>query len=254
MMLLQFLEGLKLNKYEKEIILFLSSVNSATANQIYKNTKVPQGRIYSVLNELKQERLIEIIPTSPKKYQIKDIETSLKDYLNKKKNEIEEKISIANEIETKPRSILDEKETSVRILLGREEHLAMVTALRENAKKELLQMAPTFGSTPASDLSLQRALLRGVKEKVIVKKITPINKNKIKICIKNGGEVRRLNSPDLLALLIKDSSEFLLGVHKIDEDERTMIFSKNKSLLILLTKTFNDFWKKAKPITLKEVK
>ena len=112
MMLLQFIEGLNLNKYEKEIILFLSEVSSATANQVYKNTKVPQGRIYSVLNQLKEKQIIEVMPTSPKKYLIKDIKLVLKNYLKGKQEELEQKIRLVNKIETKPLTILNEKEIS----------------------------------------------------------------------------------------------------------------------------------------------
>ncbi len=253
MILLQFLDQLKFNKYEKDIILFLSSVNSATANQIYKNTKVPQGRIYSVLNQLKNDQIIEIMPTSPKKYKISDIKIALKNYLHKKREEIDEKINKTKEIQTKPKEILDEKETSVRIFLGRKEHIEVAAFLRESAKRELLQIAPAFGSTTISDLSHQRALHRGIKEKIIVKRITPANKKKIKLCLENGGEVRKINT-DILALLIKDSSEFLVGVNERGEEERTMVLGKNKALLVALTKVFWDLWKKAKPITLKQLK
>jgi HTH-type transcriptional regulator, sugar sensing transcriptional regulator len=254
MILLQFLEQLKFNKYEKDIILFLSEVNSATANQIYKNTKVPQGRIYSVLNELKNNSILEIMPTSPKKYKIGNIQISLKEYLKRKQEQIEQQIKEVRDVETKPQIILNEKEISTRILLGREEHLAFIVSMRESAKKELLQMAPTFGSTPKSDLSLERSLARGVKDKVIVKKITPENRHKIKICIKGGGEVRQLDSPDLLSLVIKDSSEFIVSVHRRGEEERTVIYSRNQPLLTALIKTFYDLWKKAKPISLRELK
>jgi len=253
MILPQFVEEIGLNKYEKEIVLFLSSVNSATANQIYKKTKVPQGRIYSVLNELKQKRLIEIIQTSPKKYQIKDIKEALKNYLNQKKEEIEETINRAEEIEAKPRRFLEEKEVFARMIIGREEHIEVLSGLREKAKKELLQMAPTFGPSFASDISLERALFRGVKVKIIVKQITPVNKNRIKNVIKNGAEVRRLNA-DILSLNIVDYSEFLVSVHKREEEERVAILGRNKALLDALENTFQESWKKAKPIRLKDIR
>ena len=80
--LVQFIDKLDLNCYEKEIILFLASIDNAEAKTIYKNTKVPQGRIYSVLNNLVQKNLIKIIPTSPKKYKIENVKDSLKMYLS----------------------------------------------------------------------------------------------------------------------------------------------------------------------------
>jgi|SRR3989344_452157 len=255
MILSQFLDSLKLTVYEKEIINYLASVNAADAKFIYKNTKVPQGRIYSVLNELNHKGIVNIIPTSPKRYQIKDTKTSLKNYINKIKYNLDEKISLVENLEIKPKIFnINKNNPSVNIFTGIDEHFNAIITLRDSAKEELFQIAPLFRGTFASNLSLQNALKRGVVVKVIISKIMNENRKNIIDCIKLGGEVRQLNSPDLLSTLIKDSSEFLLGVENYkNKEERINLFSKNQALLLTLRQTFFNLWKDAKPITNKDI-
>lgn len=256
MKLTQFLDSLKLTIYEKEIINYLASVDAADAKIIYKNIRVPQGRIYSVLNELNHKGIINIIPTSPKKYQIKDIKISLKNYINKSKYDLDEKISLVENLEIKPKIFnLEKNDPSVNIFTGVDEHLNAIITLRDSAKEELLQIAPLFRGTFASNLSLQNSLKRGIVVKIIVSKITNENKKNIIDCIKLGAEVRQLNSFDLLSTLIKDSSEFLLGVENYkNKEERINLFSKNQALLLTLRQTFFNLWKNAKLITNKDIK
>ena len=253
-MLPQFLDELKLNKYEKEIINYLASVNSANAKQIYKKTKVPQGRIYSVLSKLKNNGFVTILPTSPKKYQIKNIKESLKIFLNNQERELKEKKERIKDLELKPKKYVEgKKDPSISIILGKKDHIAKVVELRETAKKEILQTAPTFSSSYSSDLSLERSLSRGLKMRIIIRKIMDVNRKKIKIAIKNGAKVRIIKGMNL-SLFIKDQEEVLVGSHIVLKEERAMLWSKSKPLINALKITFNEFWKKAKPVTLKDLK
>lgn len=245
-----FLDDLELNKYEKNVILYLSTVDSADAKTLCKNTKVPTGRIYSVLQQLKQQGFVDVIPTKPKKYVIKDIKISLTKFLNSKRTGLKERLNQVASLELKPKTLnLNKKDPSVHMLSGRQEHLDSITSFRHSAKKELLQIAPVFVGSFASKLSLKKALQRGVSVKIIIKSLTAANTKNVRDCIANGGHVSQLNSPDLLSLLIKDSSEFLLGVENhLNSEERLTLYSRNPSLLNNLEKTFYDMWKKAKPV------
>jgi sugar-specific transcriptional regulator TrmB len=253
--LARFVEELRLTLYEKEIILYLSTVDMADARAIYKNSKVPQGRIYSVLQELKQKGFVEITPTKPKKYQIKNIKESLKQYLKQKQDDLQEKIIEVKDLEIKPKSFLqEEKAPSVNFYYGREEHLKAVVTLRENAKKELLQMAPLFAGHYASMLSVQRALKRGVKMKILVWNITAKNKKQIRNCITNGGEIRKSTAADAFSIVIKDSSETLIGVQDFrKKEERLVVHTQNPSLIKALRDTFFRLWRQATPITKKDL-
>ncbi len=242
-----FLDQLDFNSYEKKVILFLSGIDSASAQQILKGSAVPQGRVYEVLNSLSKKGIIQIHPGAPKLFSIKEIKSSLSSYLNAKKAEIEEKISSLDKIELKPKVYLKENHRSVEIIIGREEHLNKVIEFRNSAKKELLQVAPSFVGTFASALALEKALQRGVKVKVITYALTSENRRMAKILLEHGGELRILPKEELLVLQVKDCEELILGVHG-EKEERTLLYSRNKALLETSIETFKRMWNSAKKV------
>ena len=250
MELKEYLNDLKLNSYEKEIIFYLASVDSAGAKSIYKNTKVPKGRIYSVLQELSKAGFVAVIPTSPKKYQIKDIKESLRNYLDDKQTQLKDKAQQVDNIQISPKVyIQDTKEPSVQFFTGRDEHIGAVVALRNKAEKELLQMAPRFQGNFASKLSLQKVLQRGVKVKVIVSGVTELNKKSIQNCLKYGGEVKVYEADSWFAMMIKDSEELLISLQNREKnEERLTTITQSEPLILAMRNLFLQFWKKAKPI------
>ena len=250
--LAQLIDSLDLVRYEKEMMIYLSEVDSATAKDIYRNTKIPQGRIYSILNGLKDKGFVTTVPTSPKRYKIDDIKQSLRNYIDRKKISLDKKLQEAKNLEVKPKLFLSGKNIpSVYTFTGRDEHLKALISLRTKAKQELVQIAPLFIGSFASNLSLYKALQRGVSVKVITYKVTSKNKKNIQECLRLGAEIRQLKYSDLLSFLVKDNDEFLLGVENYrNQEERLYLYSKNKALLITLKETFERLWKKAKPIKL----
>ncbi len=245
-----FLDKLDLGSYEKEAILFLSSIKNANANMIYKNSKIPKGRIYSVLNSLVESGFVKIIPTNPKRYEIDNIKRSIKDYLEKKRDLIGKSITEVDTLEVKPKQFdLDKNAPSVYAFSGREEHLNALISLRNNAKSRLIQVAPIFTGTFASNLSLYKALNRRIKVKIITTSITKENKKNINECLRLGAEIRILNSSDLVYFLVKDTDEFILGMENYkNKEERLNIISRNKGLLLVLEQYFENLWKKAQKI------
>ncbi len=61
-----FLKNAKLSTYEIKIYVTLLSSNNLTARELCKASRVPIGRIYDVLEELKDKEIIEIQESRPK--------------------------------------------------------------------------------------------------------------------------------------------------------------------------------------------
>ena len=255
MLLSQFVDSLDFTRYEKEIILYLAEVDSADAKTIYKNTKVPQGRIYSVLNWLIEKSIVNIIPTVPKRYQIQNVKLALELYLKSKSSNLDQKVKEISELEIKSkRFILEKRAPSVYLFTGRDEHLQGIISLNENAKREILKIAPIFIGSFSSNLSLFKALQRGVKARIIIHSVTDKNRKKIVECLHLGAKIKVLSSPDLLSMMIVDQENFIVGVQNYHNDEeRLTIYSKNKAVLRALTNTFEDLWHQAKLLTLKQL-
>ncbi len=64
----EFLKSGKLSNYEIKAYLAMLEFNDLTAKEISQKSRVPAGRIYEVLEELKIKGLIEIQESRPKKY------------------------------------------------------------------------------------------------------------------------------------------------------------------------------------------
>ena len=66
------LKILNLNSYEIKIYLSLLKKPQISANEIAKESKVPQNRVYDTVENLIKKELVTLIPQNPKKYAPKD--------------------------------------------------------------------------------------------------------------------------------------------------------------------------------------
>lgn len=85
------LRSLGLSTYEAEAYLALLSLGAAEAHTISSQAKIPTGRIYDVLNSLKEINLIEVQDSRPRRYIAVDPRVAVKRILSRKKRELDEK-------------------------------------------------------------------------------------------------------------------------------------------------------------------
>lgn len=85
--LTDFLKNANLSTYEIKTFLCLLFSNTLTAKEICKRTKVPNGRIYEVLEELREKSLIEVQDSRPKNYRSVPFNTAFKNLISFKENE-----------------------------------------------------------------------------------------------------------------------------------------------------------------------
>jgi len=72
------LRSFGLTKYEADVYLTLLRLGSADANLISSTSGVPLGRMYSILNDLLEKRIIHSQETRPRKFAAVDPSTSIK--------------------------------------------------------------------------------------------------------------------------------------------------------------------------------
>ncbi|MEK6963089.1 MAG: helix-turn-helix domain-containing protein [Nanoarchaeota archaeon] len=253
MLLAELLEGLKFNRYERAAILYLARVNQANAQSICKGSRIPQGRVYSVLDELRTQGIVTLFPTSPKQYKIDNLKEALSNYIWRKQADLscqEEQIrSVQLDLKKDEKTI---NPASIALYKGRAEHLAAVAALNRRAKKQILQVAPRFVGNSETRFTDLQALHRGVQLKIIIYKVTVENKTRLKECLALGAQIRSLNDARIFSLTIQDDQELLLGVQDTKlKEERMILYTRNPALLKNLKSTFYALWKQAKPVLLK---
>lgn len=82
------LRELGFTDYEADAYLYLVKNGASEANQIYKEVKIPFGRVYDVLNSLASKGFIEIQNSRPKKYMIKSPKISFRQLIENKMEEL----------------------------------------------------------------------------------------------------------------------------------------------------------------------
>lgn len=244
------LSELGFNAYERSVIAQLSTVDTSRATTLVQRSGVPQGRIYAILEGLRAKGIVRVVPTTPKRYAIDDLRTALTQHVQRTEADLKRTLERVRVIEN-PSRVRGERSDShsVHILTGREEHTLAIATMADGARKEFAQIAPLFIGTFSSRAALLRAARRGVRVRVIVCAVTNRNRDRIKECVRTGIAVRTLKSPDLLSMVVRDAEEFLLGVQDYRaQEERLTLRSRNRAMLETLVHTFEQAWRKARPI------
>src|SRR3989344_518435 len=85
----EILRNLGLTKYESDIVLALLPLGASKVSDIKKQCNVPKNKIYESLGNLSRKGIVQIIPTIPKKYFIRNID-SFKILIKQKEENLEQ--------------------------------------------------------------------------------------------------------------------------------------------------------------------
>jgi sugar-specific transcriptional regulator TrmB len=89
----RFLKSAKLSSYETNVYLTLLLSNHLTARELSDKSNVPSGRIYEVLEELNEKRMVEIQDSRPKMYRAKSFNLAFKNLISYIDNVNKSKVS-----------------------------------------------------------------------------------------------------------------------------------------------------------------
>ncbi|MFX0071052.1 MAG: TrmB family transcriptional regulator [Candidatus Hermodarchaeota archaeon] len=90
----EFLKSLKISTYEVNSYISLLPTKNLTAREISKESGVPSGRIYEVLEDLKEKGMIRIDDSRPKRYSPISPNLALHNLINHLKDENQKQISL----------------------------------------------------------------------------------------------------------------------------------------------------------------
>ena len=177
----KLLKAMGLNNYETAVYLKLAEFNTAEAGKLCKESGVPFGRIYEVLNSLEKKSLVDIEYTRPKKYTIKRPKTAFINILKNKRQAMETEFQKTAEticrIENKILNHTQEdtlKEKPHWTTAGKDEIEEMTISNFDEAKENLFVMLKNNTSVKIQDslkntlIALADAIKRGVKVRLLV--------------------------------------------------------------------------------------
>ncbi|WP_214045018.1 TrmB family transcriptional regulator [Methanomethylovorans sp.] len=270
----QLLRSIGFNKYEASAYLTLLEEGFTDASVLSKKSKIPMGKIYSVLDNLENVGFIEVQHSRPKKYRAIEANIALENYFMFKENEIKKEMNtLRKSIDVLKKalsnySVQGEKEKHFwSAAMGSDEVMKMIKNVYHEAKNEICVVVPgNIRSMEPNQFKnmftsmFHNTLLPLVKKGVKIRMIDPnpalsealkewYNSTEDGVSMKILSEhlqIKALDTPnrfilidlDLVILEINDplSAENIFGMIKIyDRDLSNELHAK-----------FEEFWQKGK--------
>ncbi|HEV8360307.1 MAG TPA: helix-turn-helix domain-containing protein [Candidatus Thermoplasmatota archaeon] len=241
-----------LTEYEARTYLALLDLGTATARDIANLSRVPRTKIYSVLDELHQKQLAQVIPERPKRYEVVPFDVYLqgfeKQYLGKLRQIEEDKRFLQSELRRTPRTQAGEKAGSFNVIKGRKNVVNKKYEMLARAQRSLLEMGSEFMAARTAYFlpALREKAAQGVTIELlcpVVDVSAPVVRDLL--CL---GQVRHPQARTLgSATLIVDDSEVLM-CHYVPDDEHLFkgddvaIWSDDKAIVADMKATIVAAW------------
>ena len=261
------LRSLGLSTYESGAYLALLSLGAAEAHSISSRADIPTGRIYDVLNSLKEMNLVEVQESRPKVYKAVDPRVALKRILSRKKEELDEKYEQLTRAALSLEKILIKKErfsdepSFWSVAVGqREVHEVFEKRLAEAEREVLMYLElerydpydePMFGE-------MLRALERGGEIKILLGAGDVINLQGLGFSsmvarllphLGNNLHVRVVDKVHTPYNVIDDEKVIFAVKNPMDPEEYFAVISVwDRELGEGLKGKFLDAWRKAQPL------
>jgi len=162
----ELLKELGFKEYEIKAYKAILFLVSATPREIAKEAKIPQTRVYDVLEGLRKRGIINVSPGKPIHYNLVPLEIGLLPFIRsnqKKWKEIEEEIKeLSNSISKK-----EKYSTKIALFQGWNVIKRIIVDDIKNSEKEILRFM-RFGKIDEEIFSeMEKAINRGVEVKII---------------------------------------------------------------------------------------
>ncbi|MEM7819186.1 MAG: helix-turn-helix domain-containing protein [Candidatus Aenigmatarchaeota archaeon] len=252
--LLEIFKEFGLSEYETKVYSALLFLGSSKVGKISKVSKVPQSKIYGVLEELTQKELVEIFDGRPKEFKAVPPKIAFKNLLERKEEEVK---ILKSRIEFlikafKPFEVNEEFGQGIWVQKNEKswEVLNRFSSMLENCKNYAFDITKDFSLTSSFRDSLRKCARNGAKLMTIsTTKITRENFPKVKWFCDNGLKIKIFETENHPRILVIDGKE--VGV-KLESDSKKFYFqflwSKNKSLVRIFDNYAKTLWRIAKPL------
>lgn len=148
--------------YEARILLSLAEKGKAPARVIAQETAVPKNKVYEILENFLEKQIVSSLPSKPKLYQVKNIETIIKKNLKNKRSELKRtEMGVNKLIRSFPK--ISEKKKDFQIMEGKTAMVDKIVATLGKVDKESIGFIDVWTARPENLKAIKRAIARGVK-------------------------------------------------------------------------------------------
>ncbi len=237
---------LGLTTQEANIYLWLLEHGPARPASVAKALKLLTPAVYRSVHSLSRKGFLSLSGRRP--YWLEPIppEIVLPAFVKKQAlvmNQLAQELSLFLAPKTKIKD-----PTQVEVIYGKEKNHYFAAQLARESQKEILAISIGEPIPPDLLVAIRKAVLRGIRMKLIVHKYDDENKELLENYVKNGMEIRYY--PDWgFHLAVFDKKKVLLSVNDPENTRRRIsIFFHSRGLAKAMRDYFLTVWKKAEEI------
>jgi sugar-specific transcriptional regulator TrmB len=258
--IMQLLRKFDLTDYESRAYCALLFMGTGTIGEISKESKVPQPKLYAVLDSLMNKQLVEFLGDRPREFKVIPPEIVLRSKLEEKENELKttrEKIEmLVNYL--KPSDGKENVFEGVWTVKGSgsKDFMERLARMFDKSHDYVFIISRNFTWSSRLAESIKAANRRDVKIRTIaIKEIDSDNYLRAKWFHTHGVEIRLYKTEVHPIILLADGKEVLIRMdQKPTQTEKVRfvsLWSEDQSLVSVFDFYVKNLWKMAKPVDLK---
>lgn len=259
--ILEILGKFGMNEYESKVYSTMVLLGPTKAGNISKESKVPQSKIYEVLDQLIEKQLVEFLGGRPKEFRAIPPQFALRTLIQNKEGNISELKSLITELNRflKPNSTYEEISEGIWVSKGRGfiEFFDKVSQMLGNAKKYAYALTRDFSYSPQLRDAVKNCKKRRVDLKIIgMGTINEANYYRAKWYDAHGIQLKILPLQVYPRILVVDGKEVLI---RLDHDPLKKRFSfhslwsEDPGLVKVMDEHMKNLWKMASPIDFRKI-
>jgi len=265
----KFLQEIGLNAYETAAYLSLLKLGVSEASAIYRDSEVPYGKIYSVLESLIGKGFVEVQASRPKKFRAVDPELALDTLFERKKAEVERDLAVLKGSIEEAKEVLKAVPTQKRkdeffwtTAITESEIKKFAVSIYGEVKKSICVLPPVFGISIVFYLlpEITKAIDRGVRIRLMVSPrfvaLTSMLSNQegeILEKLKKGLDIRLVQNSNSCFGIVDDSVVILIQPHPADRDRvLSVVKIRDTGLAKNLMEEFELLWNAGEKFDLQE--
>ncbi|AKB39914.1 TrmB family transcriptional regulator [Methanosarcina mazei] len=265
----QLLQEVGLNIYEAAAYLSLLKLGVSEARDIYRDSEVPYGKIYSVLESLVGKGFVEVQASRPKKFRAVDPELALDTFFERKKAEVEREMALLKNSVEEAKEALKAVPTQKRkdeffwtTAITESEIKKFAVSIYSEVKKSVCVLPPVFGISIVFYLlpEIIKAIDRGVQIKLMISprfmalaSMLSHQEGEILEKLKKGLDIRLVQNSNSCFGIVDDSIVVLFQPHPTDRDRvLSVVKVRDSGLAKNLKEEFELLWNAGKKLDLQE--
>ncbi|HLC39395.1 MAG TPA: helix-turn-helix domain-containing protein [archaeon] len=263
--IIETLREFGLSEYEAKTYSTLVFLGPSKAGEVSRESRVPQSKIYDILDMLTNRQLVEVLEGRPKEFKAVDPEVALENLVRNEEKKVKVLRAKASDVKKVFKKVNgNSSETTIEgiwTIKGRKytEFFDKVAEMVDRSEEYIYGITRDFSKNARMSQSLVGCLKRGVKVKVV--SLVPINEENYwgaKWYQTHGIQLKTFETKVHPRMVVVDGKELIM---RLDHDPMkkenflfTAVWSAHSSLVKVIDTYMKNLWNTAQPVNWSEVK